>query len=108
MTVGELIWKSWAEVAAIALLIIGFLLAISMNSVAFIYVAIFLAGLLAGRYYFLKMGRRPLFPFFLIVIGFLLGYVLGTFTASRKIVAVLFFAGWVISHIAHKKGYIPK
>ena len=108
MSVGEDVWKNWSEIVAVALLVIGFVLAISMQNAFFVYIVIFIAGLMAGRYYFSKIGRQPLFPFFLIIIGFLLGYVLGTFNANRTIVMLLFFIGWVISHIAHKKGYIPR
>ncbi|MBR9692268.1 hypothetical protein GOV06_05795 [Candidatus Woesearchaeota archaeon] len=107
MAAGENVWKNWAEIIAIVLLVIGFLMAISMNSALFIYIVVFLSGLLAGRYYFLKIGKQPLFPFFLIIIGFLLGYTLGSFDANRKIVALLFLISWYISHKAHKAGYIP-
>jgi ABC-type multidrug transport system permease subunit len=108
MGIDELFWKSWGELSALAVLLVGFIVAISLDSALFVYIVIFLSGIFAGRYYFLKIGRQPLFPFFLIIIGFLFGYVLGTFAASRKLVVFLFFAGWVVSHIAHKKGYLNK
>ena len=103
MAAGEIIWKDWAEVLGLILLLFGFIFSISMNSALFVYIVIFLSGLLAGRYYFLRIGRQPLFPFFLIIIGFLLGYVLGSFAANRKLVIFLFFFAWIISHVAHKK-----
>ena len=99
--------KNWAEVVALGVLVIGFLLAISMNNPIFVYIVSLIAGLMAGRYYFSKIGRLPLFPFFLIIIGFLFGYLIGAVAANRKIVALLFFVGWIVSHIAHKKKYIP-
>jgi 4-hydroxybenzoate polyprenyltransferase len=105
------VWKGWAEILSFIVLIIGFLFSISMDNPAYIYIVIFLAGLLAGRYYFLKIGKQPLFPFFLITIGFLVGYVIGApikANANVKVVIVLFFLGWLISHIAHKKRYIPR
>ncbi|MBD3355317.1 hypothetical protein GF361_05015 [Candidatus Woesearchaeota archaeon] len=107
MTSGETMWKNWPEILALGLLIIGFFLAISMDNPFFVYFVVFLAGILAGRYYFTKIGKQPLFPFFLIIIGFLIGYALGSFSASRKIVIILFIIGWVASHYIHKKGYIP-
>lgn len=106
MAVGETIWKSWAEIFFLVLLLIGFILSISVNSALLTYFVILLAGLLAGRYYFLRVGKQPLFPFFLIIIGFLVGYIIGTFVANRLVVAVLFFIGWLVSHIVHKKGYL--
>ena len=108
MTVGETVWKQWAEIGFLFLLLVGFIFAISINSAAIIYVVIFLAGVFAGRYYLSKIGRQPLFPFFLIIIGFLFGYMLGAFAANRKVVALLFVIGWIASHIAHKKGWIPR
>ena len=108
MTVGDVFWKNWVEVAAFSVLLIGFLFAVSMNNAFFVYIVIFVAGLLAGRYYFSKIGKQPLFPFFLIMIGFLVGYVMGTINANRKAVIILFFIGWIISHYAHKKGYIHR
>jgi len=105
---GLSVWKSWPEMLFFVLLVIGFIVAVSMQNASFIYIVIFIAGLFAGRYYFTKIGKQPLFPFFLILIGFLVGYMIGSFVANRKVVIFLFFLGWVISHIAHKKGYIPK
>ena len=99
-------WENWAEIVTTIILIIGFILALSMNNPWFIYIVIFLAGLMAGRIFFSKIGKQPLFPFFLIIVGFLFGYMLGAFAANRKIIAILFFSGWIISHIVHKKGYI--
>jgi len=106
MAAGEFLWKNWAEVVAFMFLIIGFLVAISLESAAFVYIVIFLSGVLAGRYYFSKIRKQPLFPFFLIIIGLLIGYVIGSFNANRVIVVLLFFSGWVASHYIHKKGYI--
>jgi len=106
MSAGETFWKNWAEILTLGLLIMGFLIAISMSNPFLTYLIVFLAGLLAGRYYFKKIGKQPLFPFFLIIIGFLIGYSLGSFTANRKMVIALFIISWIISHYVHKKGYI--
>ncbi len=111
MAAGEVIWKDWAEVAAFLVLIVGFVLSISIESPVYVYLVIFLAGLLAGRSFFIKIGKQPLFPFFLIIIGFLLGYVIGSPIRSDsnwKVIVFLFFLGWIASHIAHKEGWIPK
>ena len=108
MGIGEFTWKNWVEILFVAVLILGFIFALSMNNAFFIYVVIFLAGLLCGRYYWKKIGKQPLFPFFLIISGFLFGYLIGTTAASRKVVLFLFILGWVASHYAHKKGYVSR
>ncbi len=109
MVTGPTMWKNWPELIALVVLIIGFIIAISLENPWFVYIVIFLVGLMAGRLFFLKLGRQPIFPFLIIIIGFLLGYLLGTFPtgANNKAVAILFFIGWIISHIAHKKAWIP-
>ncbi len=107
MTVGETLWKAWAEVFFIILLVVGFLISLSIQSTALNYTVIFCAGLMIGRTIFMKKGKQPLFPFFLIIIGFLFGYTLGSVIVNRKIVALLFIIGGVISYYLHKKGYIP-
>ena len=104
--VKDMLFKSWAEAFFVVLLIIGFVLALSSQNPALTYAVSFLAGLLAGRYYFVQVGKQPLFPFFLIIIGFLIGYIIGSFNANRWIVAILFFLAWLSSHMFHKKGYI--
>ena len=105
---GEPIFKSWAEIFALVVLIMGFLFSIFLSNIYFTYIVICIAGLFAGRYYFLRIGHQPLFPFFLIIIGFLVGYLLGSFAANRYLIIILFFTAWAISHYAHKKGYIPR
>ena len=105
--IGEVVWKNWPEFLALALLIMGFSFAISLQSAILIYLVVILSGLLAGRYYFSKIGKQPLFPFFLIIIGLLLGYIIGSFNANRIAVAILFIIAWITSHQLHKKGYIP-
>ena len=103
---GDIFWKNWAEISALIILLVGFFMAVSMNNPAYIYIVIFIAGLFAGRYHFSQISKRPLFPIFLIIIGFLLGYILGSFAADRRIVVLIFIIGWAISYIVHKKGII--
>jgi len=109
MAVGDVIWKDWAEIVSFLVLIVGFVLSISIENPVYVYIIIFLAGLLAGRSFFVKIGKQPLFPFFLIIIGFLLGYVIGSPIRSNsnwKVVVILFFLGWILSHVAHKEKWI--
>jgi uncharacterized membrane protein YfcA len=102
-------WKNWAEVCFVVLLLIGFFVSIAMPNPWINYFIIFLAGLLAGRWIYKKKGRQPLFPFFLIIVGFLFGYMLGAYPLARvnaKVIAILFIVGVIIGYYIHKKGYI--
>lgn len=98
--------EDWAETVSIILLLVGFLAALLINSPPLHYIIIFLAGFLSGRLYFIKKPTQPIFPFVLIIIGFLLGYMLGATNADRYTILVLFLMGTFLSYYLHKKGYI--
>jgi hypothetical protein len=109
MGIGVVMWKSWAEVFFVLLLLIGFFVSIALPNPWINYFIIFLAGLLSGRWIYRKKGKQPLFPFFLIIVGFLFGYMLGAYPSVRvngKIIAILFIIGIIIGYYIHKKGYI--
>lgn len=84
--------EQWAEALAVLFLALGFIVALLLQSAVFSYITIILAGFLAGRIYYIKKLKEPIFPFILIIVGFLLGYLLGSFWASR-ILTLIFFAG---------------
>lgn len=102
-------WKSWAEVFFVVLLLLGFFVSIALPNPWINYFIIFLAGLLSGRWIYKKKGKQPLFPFFLIIVGFLFGYMLGAYPSYKvnaKIIAILFIIGVIAGYYIHKKGYI--
>ena len=102
-------WKNWAEVFFVVLLLIGFFVSIALPNPWINYLIIFLAGILSGRWIYMKKGKQPLFPFFLIIVGFLFGYMLGAYPSdiiNAKIIAMLFILGGIIGYYIHKKGYI--
>jgi len=106
--IGLIFWKQWAEAFFIILIILGFLISISIQSPALNYLVIFCAGLWFGRTIYSKKGRQSMFPFFLIVIGFLIGYLAGGVIADTSIILMLLFfiVGSILSYYIHKKGYI--
>lgn len=103
---GMVLWQNWAETLFILLLIVGLVLSITIQNAFLNYLIIFCAGLMAGRVIFIRKGKQPLFPFFLIIIGFLFGYMLGSFSFNRKVITFLFILGAIIGYYIHKKGYI--
>lgn len=106
MAIGEFYWKNWAEVFFVLLLLIGFLASITVRNVAVGYIIILCAGLMAGRVFAQTVKRQPLFPYFLIILGFLIGYLLGAYYLNKKIIILLFVIGIILSYIIHKKGWI--
>ena len=96
----------WVELLAASLLLLGFFVALIIQSPFLSYIVIFLAGLLAGRVLYEKYRTQPIFPSILIICGGLLGFMLGAVMANKKIIAILFFGGLWLSYKAHQKGYI--
>jgi len=108
MDVGHEMFENWPEITALVLVIVGFIFSISINNAILLYFIVFLSGLLAGRFYFLKIGKQPLLPFFLIIIGLMLGYAIGgAFVTNWLAIMITFIIAWIVSHGLHKKGYIP-
>ncbi len=100
-------WNKWAEFYTILLLVIGFLIGITVRSVALNYVIIFIAGLMGGRLLHSRKNKHK-FSYYLIIIGFLLGYMLGSVVYNKKIIAFLFLSAFLISYYLHEKGIVEK
>ena len=97
------ILRNWVELVFLILLIAGFLFSINIGSAMLSYLIIFLFGLMAGRF---LQQRKSSFPFYLIVLGLVIGYVLGSKYGNWKTIIILFVLGTVISWYAHDKKYI--
>jgi uncharacterized membrane protein YfcA len=102
----QLIMEHWAEVLGALLILVGFFIALVIQSSFLNYLTIFLAGLLGGRMLYEKHRVQPIFPFILIVIGFLLGFMLGAITANKIVIFIVFLMGIGVSYWAHKKGHV--
>ena len=105
MTSGTFIFKNWAETFFIALVLIGFFIALLLDSAALSYLVIIMAGAIAGRFFFRRRVAQPIFPFILIIIGFLIGFMIGAIRANKFAIIALFIAATVASYYLHKKGY---
>jgi len=97
------IQEAWAETLAMILVLIGFFVSLLLTSAVLVYIIVILAGFLAGRILYIKRFKEPIFPFILMVVGFLFGYVLGSFGASRSWTVVFFLLGIVVSYYLHMK-----
>ncbi|MEK6950535.1 MAG: hypothetical protein AABX13_02320 [Nanoarchaeota archaeon] len=98
--------EDWAEVLAVALAVIGLIFSVALRSALFTYLTALLAGFQAGRILYLKHLKEPIFPFVLIIIGFLMGYLLGSFWANRVLIVMLFTALFWLSYKLHQKRII--
>src|SRR3989338_6561926 len=103
----DFFFKSWAEFFFFALMVIGFI--VSLWATSFIavisYIVVFLSGMIGGRLLY-ERKRKLSFPYYIIIIGFLIGYVLGAYYGSRQVIVVLFVLGILFSYHLHNKGYI--
>ncbi len=102
---GKLYLQSWPEIYAVILIVVGFLIAISIRSSILNYIVILLAGGMSGRLIF-ESKKKGMFPYFLIIIGFLLGFMLGSIYISKRLIVFFFVLGIMLSYYIHKKGYI--
>ncbi|MFO8016595.1 MAG: hypothetical protein R6U32_05810 [Candidatus Woesearchaeota archaeon] len=90
----------WVEFFFFVLLIIGFAVSVSIGSAFFSYVVVFLFGFMAGR--FLNYRKRML-PFYLVTLGLLVGYIIGSRYGNWRITLFCFIVGAAISWFLHNK-----
>ena len=97
--------SDWAEMFFLVLLLIGVVIGVMSPSAAVTYLIAFVSGMLVGRIVWFRKTKM-MAPYILIVIGFLLGFVIGTFRGDRRITALLFILGAIICYYLFKKGVL--
>ncbi|MDP3699196.1 MAG: hypothetical protein Q8R47_06450 [Nanoarchaeota archaeon] len=97
--------QHWPELFALFFTLMGFLISVIITQPSLSYFAVFVSGLLAGRLYYIQRFK-PILPSVLIILGFLVGYVAGSFWVSRFWAIVFFLCGFALSYYMHAKGII--
>lgn len=95
--------EEWAEAGGLFFMVLGFVLSVLLMVPVLSYISVIIAGFLAGRIYYIKRYSQPIFPFIIMICGFLLGYLLGGFWINRLLVIVLFLGCWWGSYYLHLK-----
>ena len=95
-------YRIWFEFFFLALVVIGILVALSSPSAAISYIVIFLSGIFAGRLVYERKNKIQ-FPYFMIIAGFVIGYLIGIYYGSRRVVVALFVIGAVLSYKVYDK-----
>tara|TARA_Y100000031_G_C7991456_1_gene279393 strand:+ start:57 stop:392 length:336 start_codon:yes stop_codon:yes gene_type:complete len=99
----------WVEAYAVLGFVIGLILSIIMRNIYVLYVTSFVCGFILSRIIFL-MKSEPTFPFYLISITTLIGFVLGAWITSNpvsiKLMSLIFIGSIIFGHYMHKKGYL--
>ena len=103
--VSTFFFKNWAEVFFFIILVIGFIIAILSPSAVISYITIFVCGVIAGRMLYERKGKG-IFPYYIIIIGFLIGFILGSYHGDKEVMTVLFVLGAIISYHVYNKGII--
>tara|TARA_Y100000310_G_C20694435_1_gene824482 strand:- start:3953 stop:4297 length:345 start_codon:yes stop_codon:yes gene_type:complete len=101
----EFFFKSWAEFFFFILMVVGFVIAIWAPSAFVSYVVVFLSGMIGGRLLY-DRKKKLVIPYYLILAGFLIGYLIGTYYGSKKIIIILFMLGMLFSYHLYNKGYL--
>lgn len=97
--------EHWVELVAFILLVIGFFLAAASGSAVISYFLAFFCGGLGGRIWFTtKTDTRIAWS--LILVGFLIGFVLGSFYGDRWVIIISYAGGFLVGYYLHKEGYI--
>lgn len=100
-------FKNWAEFFFFVVMVIGIIIALWATSFSAVisYIVVFLSGMIGGRLLY-DRRKKLTAPYYIIIAGFLIGYVIGTYYGSRKVIIILFILGVLFSYHLHKKGYI--
>lgn len=89
--------KYFMEVLFLIIIVIGIAVALVIPSAVISYILIFLVGIYAGRLIYAKKTRIQL-PYFMIIAGFVIGYLIGVYYGSRRIAIALFVVGAIIGY----------
>lgn len=98
---------SWGEVATITLLIVGLVVSLLVDSALVSYIVILLSGLGVGRLYDARRHRLG-FCFWLIVAGYLAGYIIGNIFNRRGhwlVILILFYIGIKLGEYLHRNKF---
>ncbi len=95
----------WPELVAFTFLLVGFFLALFSQSFFVLYSVCFLMGLIFGRVWW-KWKTANKVPVFLTIVGFLLGFMLGSLFANLRLIVLLVFGGIIIGYYVHVKKFL--
>ncbi|MBT4541046.1 hypothetical protein HOC35_06025 [Candidatus Woesearchaeota archaeon] len=97
--------ERWAEILAIFILVIGFLVALWARSAVVTYMVILLSGIISGRGFLARKYTHRI-AYILILIFYLIGFLLGSFYGKSKYILVLFILGMWIGYVLHEREII--
>jgi len=99
------LFRNWVEFFFFVLMVIGFLIAIASPSAIISYVVVFVSGIIGGTLLYERKTKLTI-PYYIIIIGFLIGFTIGTYYGSKRIIIILFVLGVLLGYHLYNKGYI--
>ena len=98
-------YKNYMEFFFLLLMALGIVIALMSPSAMISYAVIFLSGMFAGRIIYLRKSKLQL-PYFMIIAGFVIGYLFGVYYGSRIILIALFVLGALLGYKLYSKGIL--
>ena len=86
-------------------MVLGMAIAVLVPSAVIAYAIIFLYGLFAGRLIY-ERTHRFMFPYLVIISGFVIGFMIGMYHGSSIVAIILFLCATVLSYKLHKEKII--
>ena len=90
-------YKNYHESLFFALVVTGIAVALLAPSAVISYAIIFLSGIFAGRLLYSRKSKTQ-FPYFMVIAGFIIGYLIGVYYGSRWIAIALFVIGAILGY----------
>lgn len=98
-------FRNWGEFLFFVLLVIGFLLSLLAPSAVISYIMVFVVGIMSGRLLY-ERKNKLVFPYYLIIIGFIIGYILGAYYGDKMTILTLYVLGTFAGYQLYNKGII--
>ncbi len=99
--------ETWAELYTASLLVLGLAVSLIIDAAVVSYAVIFISGILVGRLYHIRKHKLG-FPFFLIILGYMAGYLAGSIINRRghwSAIIILFWLGCLFGDYIMEKKY---
>lgn len=95
-------YKNYMEFWFVVLIVIGMFIALWAPSAVISYIIAFISGMFAGTLIY-ERKHKIKFPYFIIIAGFAIGFVIGVYYGSRKVVIIMFILGAIVSYQLYNK-----
>ena len=90
-------YKNFMEFFFLVVMIIGIVIALLVPNAIISYIIIFLSGIFAGRLIYARKKKTQL-PYFMIIAGFAIGYLIGVYYGSKMVAVLLFVVGAIFGY----------